>query len=204
TYNMIREQEGNKLISGLKGFGIGAAFDAGLGLPGLLGRQATRLSGGPLADEVGAGLADKVTTGQPLPSPELERTAADALKAQADVAKAEARPMWITQDENVKGVMVHVRGRQAGPMGAPERSFNVKPGDEIATVNEIMRTLDEGGTLEGISHGPDAAEPLSNLLDVLASKSRGKYEFGQKLIRTEPGAAEAVAEQMRDAGADTK
>lgn len=180
AYEAAADQSGDRLMSGLKGFGIGAAGDLLLGLPSYLRSKGIK---------EGTAIAKAALEGKPIDKPASEAVA-EYINNQAAVSAKEGNPnIFLVEDEKIKGV----RAWLSDPDG---RSILVpfQPGREADAHNTISRWLDKGGTLDTFSWHPDNAASAQKIVRELADRRNFKYDAGMFLRTQEGKNPELVAE----------
>jgi hypothetical protein len=173
TYEAASDQTGNRLMSGLRGFGVGASADLLLGLPAFLkGRGAVA------SVEEGQQVAEDLLQGKEA-SPEANKAAAEYLQNQEKLTKQEGRPnLFLDPNSKQKGLYAIVEGPdgQAVP-------FQIHPGKEDAAMNGIQKLLDKGGSLDTLQWDVDNHGRGVKFLREIADKNNLKYD-SSALIRT--------------------
>lgn len=192
TLQAAREQGGNRLVVGLKGFSEGAAFEAGLGLLSLP-KYLRAAADVKVPEGVATSVARDVATGKPI-GERIDQKAAEYIKNQNELARQEARPSFVNEDSSTRGVWATLRNREG-----QEIKLGVKPGEERALVNQINAAIDKGGTLAGIDYHPLDQSLLTDFMGAIQEKSAAKYEYTKRVVVPE-GTAEKVAEQAQAAG----
>ena len=172
--------EGNRLTAGVKGFGVGLAFEGALGMGGKL------LKRGVPQKEIDS-IVTKVLSGDGDTTPEIAQDITKSVKNDAVVSKQEGRPQFVREDPSTKGVSVLLHNGEGKAV-----TLKVRSGNEHAIVKQVMDITNAGGVVDGIIHHPNDIALANRFMRASADSGAQKYE-GAKVIRTEPGKAPQIA-----------
>jgi hypothetical protein len=182
TYDALSAEQGNRLMSGLKGFGVGAAFDLALGTPGYLQSRG-----------VATGVADaekivaEVNAGHPR-STAVDEFLATKAKHDAEISRLELRPEKPSWQYTLgsRGARVHVKD-----ISGQVIPLDIRTGREYDTYRQLRAIVEQGGSVSHYELHPDDSRALNEFIRIQTAAEESKYRG--TVIRTAPGQAEKVA-----------
>lgn len=179
AYEAAREEHGNKMVAGIKGFGIGATFEAGAFT--LVRFLKSR----------GIGNAEQVARdalgGKGVP-PEADSLIAEKITTDAQTIKQELRVEFIQETPNKRGARAVVMNEIGTRVNVPIESFK-----ESEAVEQVQAIINKGGVRSiGIEYNPDHFSQMQEFLRGAGGLLDGKYQK-PVLVKVQPGMAERVA-----------
>ncbi len=193
TYDALSADQGNRLMSGLKGFGIGATFDLALGAPGYLKSRGV-VEGVEEAERV---IAD-ANAGRPK-SGVVDQSLADKAKHDAEISRLELRPERTHWQYTLgqRGARVYVKdiSGQVVPL-------DIKPGREHDVYRQARSLVEQGGSVSHYEVHPEDSRTLNEFVRIQTAAEESKYRG--TVIRTPNGQAEKVAEAAKGEGLPTQ
>jgi hypothetical protein len=180
TYDALTADNGGRLTAGLRGFGVGAGWEFGLGATGLLLKR-----GAAASREVAEKLEQKAAAGERVP-PEADRTIAQAAMHQAEVARLEGRSNFWQWNSGVPGARLVVKD-----VAGATSPIEIKPGREYEAYRRAMAVVKQGGGFEHFEVHPEDQKILNEFLRI--QKGIESVKDKATVVHTSPGQAEIVA-----------
>ncbi|KKK87784.1 hypothetical protein LCGC14_2749780, partial [marine sediment metagenome] len=185
AYEAAREEHGNKMVAGIKGFGIGVSFEVVLGMRAFL-----KARGVPNAEQ----FARDAMHGKEVP-PAVDSLIAEKIKTDAEVIKQELRVEFIQETPSKRGARVVVQNEIGTRQNIP-----IEPFRESEAVEQVQAMISKGGVKSiGIEYNPDHFSNMQEFLRGAGGLLDGKYQK-PVLVKVQPGMAERVAAKSTKEG----
>lgn len=193
TYEAGMDKEGDRLMAGVRGFGLGVGWgvagEALLGLPAFLKSRGVAKS-----VEEGAELGKKVIAGEPVPEA-VQKATADYVKNQAASSRAEGNPnLFLLESERLKGVHALIEMPDGNTL-----PYEIQRGKEDQAFNAISRLLERGGTIDTFQWHPEDAGRAQKFVRQLADLRNLKYD-DSLFLRTATGKGPELVEELTKQG----
>lgn len=167
TLNALSEQNGHRLMGGLHGMMVGAAWETAL---------SPFMKAGFSKDEAQK-LVTSAVRGQKPVMPEADVVVAKTLADDAETARVNMIPRSITEDPAAKGL--EVRGFLKD--GKTPIIFRVAPYKESLAVDQMKKLVGDGGSIEGIHYSPEHQTRATQFLKTLSDMTESKLDNVQRV-----------------------
>lgn len=198
TYDALAAKDGDRVGAALRGGAIGAAFE---GVLGAVFPEGGKVEVKPATDPIHQATSAAING----TAPELEKSVAEHLADTVEKARKQGYltgPM--TENPSKKGIQLTVK--LTSESGATH-DFPIKRGEEPEMTAFIQKTLDNGGSFDGIDYHPNArtraakiARQFQDQAQAADATVRVKTETGFKEVPVTPGPKGAAPDRRIQLG----
>jgi hypothetical protein len=187
AYDALSADNGGRLVAGVKGFGIGAAFDLTLSTAGILARRGLIASRDVVGD-----VTKRAASGIKTPPP-IDNALAQKATQDAVVARTEGRSKLWAFNNAQPGARVFVTD-----VAGKTQPIEIKPLRESDAYQQMSNIVRQGGSVSHFEVHPEDQKVLNEFLRIQSGIEQAKYKG--TTLRTGNGQAPAVARAANEVG----